>query len=331
MRDENKAATPAPTAGQATSFTPAPSSFRRWWVYQRERFPLFGHGLPVAAFSFSAVCFSRLLRGEPDWPDWRAVLVAYLTALLFFLQLRIADEFKDFEEDTRYRPYRPVPRGLVTLRELGWLGVGTAVVQLGLAIWLEPSLVLLLAGVWLYLVLMSKEFFAAAWLKARPITYVLSHMVIVPLVDLYATACDWWPALGRPPPGLFWFVVVSYFNGLVIEIGRKIRSPADEEEGVNTYSVQWRRRPAVFVWLGVMTTTAACAVFAAMAIEFAVPVAVWLAVMLAVAVVVARWFLRSPEPGRGKRIELLSGLWTIGMYLSIGTVPLVWRVLTSRS
>jgi 4-hydroxybenzoate polyprenyltransferase len=299
----------------------------RWWVYQRERFPLIGHGIPVAAFSFSAVCFSHLLRGEPGWPNWTAVVVAYLTAFLFFLQLRIADEFKDFEEDSRFRPYRPVPRGLVSLRELGRLGVGTAVLQLLLALWLEPSLVLLLAGVWLYLLLMSKEFFVAAWLKARPVTYMLSHMAIVPLVDLYATACDWWAALGKPPPGLFWFVVVSYFNGLVIEIGRKIRSPADEEAGVNTYSATWGRRTAVAVWLGVITATAACAVVAADAIGFAVPVAVWLGLMLGVAVAVAWRFLRAPVKGRGKRIEILSGLWTIGMYLSIGAVPLVWHVL----
>lgn len=297
----------------------------RWWVYQRERFPLLGHGLPVAAFSFSAVCFSRLLRGG-GWPHWEAALVAFLTAFLFFLQLRIADEFKDFEEDSRFRPYRPVPRGLVTLRELAWVGAGAAAAQLALALWLEPSLALLLAGVWLYLVLMSKEFFAAAWLKARPVVYMLSHMVIVPLVDLYATACDWWPALGFPPAGLFWFVVVSYFNGLVIEIGRKIRAPADEEAGVNTYSALWGRRTAVCVWLAVMATTAACAVAATAVIGFGVPTAAWLGFLLAVAVAVAWRFLRSPGPGRGKHIELLSGLWTIGLYLSVGVVPLAWRV-----
>src|SRR4051812_27365210 len=131
--------TPAPSPGADSSLITQHSSLRRWWVYQRERFPLLNHGIPVAAFSFSAVCFSRLLRGEPGWPDWRAVVVAYLTALLFFLQLRIADEFKDFEEDSRYRPYRPVPRGLVSLHELGRLGVVTAVLQLALGVWLEPS------------------------------------------------------------------------------------------------------------------------------------------------------------------------------------------------
>jgi 4-hydroxybenzoate polyprenyltransferase len=251
-----------------------PATLGRWWVYQRERFPVVGHGLLIGAFSVSAVCFSMMLRDDVTWPGPRTVTVAWATAFLFFLQLRIADEFKDFEEDSRYRPYRAVPRGLVSLRELGVVGVAAAAIQLGLALWLLPALALVLVGVWVYLVLMSKEFFVPGWLKARPIVYMLSHMVIVPMIDFYATACDWCPTLGRPPHGLFWFVATSYFNGLVIEIGRKVRAPADEEEGVNTYSALWGPRTAVLAWLGVMTATAACAVLGARAIDFAWPLAV---------------------------------------------------------
>ncbi len=48
--------------------------------------------------------------GQLMLPSWRGVLVAYVTSLLFFLQLRIADEHKDCDEDARYRPYPPGPR-----------------------------------------------------------------------------------------------------------------------------------------------------------------------------------------------------------------------------
>ena len=45
----------------------------RWWIYQRERFPIAGHGPVVAVFSASAVCFSAVLRvrsgDAPAWPD----------------------------------------------------------------------------------------------------------------------------------------------------------------------------------------------------------------------------------------------------------------------
>lgn len=298
----------------------------RWWVYQRERFPLFGHGPLVLAFSSSAVCFSHLLRGRHDWPAWPSFGVAFTTCLLFFLGLRIADEFKDIDEDTKYRPYRPVPRGLVQLRELGVVGGGAAVIQLTLALLLAPRLVIVLLGGWLYLSLMSKEFFAREWLKARPITYLWTHMFIMPIVDFYATACDWVPTGETwPPRGLFWFLAASFCNGVVIEIGRKIRAPADEETGVQTYSVLWGRRGALAAWLGMMLATAICGTLAARRIDFAVPVAAAVGTILVIAVIAGVHFLRSQRPGSGKRFELLAGVWTLVLYLSLGIIPMTWK------
>jgi 4-hydroxybenzoate polyprenyltransferase len=303
----------------------------RWWIYQQERFPIFAHGPLIAAFSYSAVSFSTLLRDKSDLPPADSALVAFCTAFLFFLQLRIADEFKDFEEDARYRPYRPVQRGLVSLWELGFLGAACAVLQLLLALWLYPTLVLWLALVWVYLVLMSKEFFVADWLRTRPILYMASHMMILPLVDFYATACDWWPAEEHPPHGLFWFLAASYCNGIVIELGRKIRAPVDEEEGVNTYSFLWGRRTAVLAWLGAMLATAVCACLAAARIGFGWEAAAVLCVALAAAAFVGRHFLHHPISARAKRIESLSGIWTILMYLSVGVIPLLLRWWSSHT
>ena len=47
---------------------------------------------------------------------------------------------------------------------------------------------------------MTREFFARRWLKRHAVVYMTSHMMILPLVDLYATACDWWVAGVRQPP-----------------------------------------------------------------------------------------------------------------------------------
>jgi hypothetical protein len=303
---------------------------RRWVIYQRERFPLAAHAPLVAAFSVSAVCFSSLLRGHIAVPRPGVIIVAFLTALLFFLQLRIADEFKDFEDDARYRPYRPVPRGLVTLDELGWVGTGAAAVQLALALWLAPGLVVLLLVAWTYLALMTREFFAPAWLKARPVAYMASHMVILPLVDLYATACDWWPAgVRRPPAGLTWFLVASYLNGIVIEFGRKIRAPADEEHGVETYSALWGRQRAAMAWVGATGATGASAWQAARQIGTARATAIVLLILVGICVAAALDYGRRPTTGRAKRIEVMAGIWTVLLYLTLGAVPLVWAVWRS--
>ncbi len=294
----------------------------RWWVYQRERFPVFGHGPLILAFSLSAMSYSALLRGATSLNPIAAV-IAFVTSFFFFLQLRIADEFKDAEEDARWRPYRPVPRGLVTLRELGWIGVTAGLIQLVGSLWLRPLQAFLLAGTWLYLALMSKEFFVRDWLKARPVFYMLSHMVILPVFDIYATACDWSVAGASPHRGLLWFIAVSYLNGIVIEIGRKIRAPEDEEEGVETYTFLWGRPGAMLAWIGAMFLTGLCASRGALLIGFAGPVALLLVALLLCSVLLAFRFLKSPRPGTGKRFELLSGIWSLAMYLSLGAIPML--------
>ncbi len=298
----------------------------KWWRYQRERFPVFAHSPLLLAFSFSALSYSSLLRGAIEWPETKAIVVAFITSLLFFLQLRIADEFKDCEEDARFRPYRPVPRGLVTLHQLGFVGVLSAATQLVLAAFLQPALIVLLLLAWTYLALMSVEFFARDWLKARPITYMWTHMLIVPLVDYYATACDWLANGEAQPNGLRWFLLVSFCNGIVIEVGRKLRAPADEEDGVPTYTVLWGRKTAVLVWLGAMLATASFAVLAAVKIAFVLPVAAALAGLLLVAAIIAGRFLRQPESKNAKLFEVMSGVWTLVLYLSLGAIPLLVKL-----
>ena len=296
----------------------------RWWIYQRERFPILGHGLLIAAFSLSAVCYSSLLRSVVVLPPLKTALVAFASSFLFFFQLRVSDEFKDAAEDARYRPYRPVPRGLVTLRELAWLGAVAALLQLLLAIWLHPPLAVFLAICWVYLALMGNEFFLGDRLRAHPAHYLWSHMLILPLIDVYITACDWLPA-GGPPVGLVWLLVVSFSNGIVVEVGRKLRAPSDEEHGVETYSALWGRPTAVAVWLTAMLVTAVAATGAARAVGFTGPVGALMTVLLLLAVLCALSFLRRPSAGSGKNIEVMSGVWTLVMYCSVGVVPLVWR------
>ena len=295
---------------------------QRWHTYQKERFPLLAHGPLIAAFSACAVAFSSMLRGAMA-PGWQPYATAFVVCLLMFLQLRIADEFKDAEEDARWRPYRPVPRGLVTLSSLRVVFLLAAVIQAGAAWLLDPRLLIVLGIAWSYLALMSVEFFCRDWLKKRPVIYLVTHMGIMPLVDFFGTACEWLPNVGHAPAGLGWFLAASFFNGVVIEIGRKLRQPAAEEEGVETYSHLWGKRGGSLVWLVALGSTLACAVVAAQAISFVWPIAIGLGVLLATAVVIILKYLSGGTSG--KWIENFSALWTLALYLLLGLVPLALR------
>lgn len=295
---------------------------KRWWTYQKERFPLAAHGPLIAAFSACAVSFSSLLRSDPV-PSVAMYLTAFGVCLLMFLQLRIADEFKDADEDARWRPYRPVPRGLVNLRELRWVFIAAAVIQVALVVALDWRLFAVLAVAWVYLACMSVEFFCRSWLKRRPVIYLVSHMGIMPLVDFFATACEWLPRGSSAPAGLGWFLAASFFNGIVIETGRKLRQPAAEEEGVETYSRLWGKSGGAAVWLAAMAATAVSAGMAAHRIGFMMPVSLALAAVFAIAAILALKYIRGGTGGI--TVEALSAVWTLVLYLMLGMVPLIGR------
>lgn len=297
----------------------------RLWQYQAERFPVFKHGLLIAAFGASAVCLSALLDGGA--PKWEAILVAILVLFGFFAQLRIADEHKDNAEDTKFRPERPVPRGLVTLKELRLVAIVIAVAQLGLTAWLSIPLIGLLLLVWAWMALMGREFFAHKFLRARPILYMISHMLVMPLIDLYATACDWMPA-GAKPEGLFAvalaaFLALSLTNGVTLEIARKSWAPDQEREGVDTYSKLWRPgraggAVAEVMFVGFCLSAAINAMSGASVIFLALLVmsagySVWRAIEYADA----------PSVKSAKSLETAAGLYILANYLLLGVAPLV--------
>jgi 4-hydroxybenzoate polyprenyltransferase len=294
----------------------------KWWIYQRERFPLLAHGPLILAFSSCAVSYVALLmdRGIPSWTSYA---VAFVGCLVFFLQLRIADEFKDREEDARWRPYRPVPRGLIRLAELRVAFIIGAVLQAGLAYALSPALLWVLLLGWVYLALMSAEFFCRDWLKARPVIYLLTHMGIMPLVDLFATACVWSMGYSTMPEGLSWFLTASFCNGIVIEIGRKLRQPDQEEEGVETYSALWGKRRAVVTWLMAMAVTLFCAWNAGRAIGFDLPILFSLGLLMVGSMILAKNYTHTSM--KGSHLEKMSALWTLALYLTLGIIPLLNR------
>ncbi|MEC7669995.1 MAG: UbiA family prenyltransferase, partial [Pseudomonadota bacterium] len=216
------------------------------WIYQKERFPLFKTAPLLAVFSAASLSVSAELSGRP-LPDWGGYLAGFVIAMLLFFQMRVCDEYKDLEDDRRYRPDRPIPRGLVSLRLIISLGLLSLPIT-ALAAWLwHPPVLWLLALVWLWLGAMTAEFGVAEWLKARPVLYLLSHMAIMPLIDLLLTGLEWLP-FGGPASGLSLFLALSFVNGCVLEIGRKLWSPENEIAGVETYSGLWGTRKAACTW-----------------------------------------------------------------------------------
>lgn len=299
----------------------------RFYRYQKERFPLLGHGLLVASFSFSAIAFSRICRGAEGFVPWSTYGLGVFITVSFFLLVRIFDEFKDAEDDAKYRKELPVPRGLVSLKELMTLGIGIVLAQLGVILVFFPKLIVIWLVVLLYLCLMGKEFFVPEWLKKHQFWYVTSHMFIIPLIDILASGLDWALENAAPSPGLGLFFLVSYFNGIVLEIGRKIRTPENERAGVLTYSSMLGWRKAVLLWIAILLVTLLCS-FAAVYFAGYGAVAYVIFGGIFVTCSVPAWLsLIQITEKRAKMMEYTSALWTILMYLSLGAIPMIQHLL----
>ena len=293
----------------------------RLWTYQAERFPVFKHGLLILVFSGGEALYGARLRG--GGPDWPAVAVAAAVCFGLFLQLRIADEHKDFEDDSRWRPERPVQRGLIGLAELRVLATLTAAVQVAASALFHPPLLLVLLAVWGWMALMTAEFFAPAWLKARPALYLVSHMLAMPLIALFAVACG---ARGLSVSigwGLAAFLALAFLNGIVLEVARKTWAPADEREGVETYSRLWGPRRAALVAAAAAGASALIATLALQAVEgpawALAPVALGWALLTGAAL----GYVRAPVTGAAKRLETAAGLFALLVYLGVAWLPIL--------
>ncbi|MFZ4784543.1 MAG: UbiA family prenyltransferase [Flavobacteriales bacterium] len=299
----------------------------RFFQYLKERFPPLGHGVMIVAFTFSAISYSRLSSGLDTFVDAQKFIIAFINTFAFFFLLRVFDEHKDAEDDARFRRELPVPRGLITLSELRKVALIVVCTQLIVDSIYFPKMLIPWALVMLWMSLMGKEFFVSDWLKKHQFWYVVSHMFIIPFVDVFASGFDWYLDDRSAPTGLMFFFGVSFMNGIVIEVGRKLKAQEDEREGVVTYSGLMGYRKATALWIVVLSATlglasAACYYAKYSLYNYAILIGFYL-----LGLFFAFRYMRQPERKPSKMMELISVVWTIVMYLTLGGIPMIIQIL----
>ena len=241
-------------------------------IYLNERFPLGKNSFFVLIFTLSGYIYTSLLynskimylftNGVKIGIFQYKIIALFIIIFMFFFQLRITDEFKDYEEDLKYRAYRPVQRGIISLKTLGKTGIATVIIQIMLAHVIDPEIIYFMIFVWIYMFLMAKEFFIKKWLTKRILIYALSHVVIMIFITLVIVKGTGYILqdyfletlyllLEKYEKNIFIGLIplfaLNYLNGIVLEIGRKTRRADAEEHGVQTYSKLWGRKKAVII------------------------------------------------------------------------------------
>ena len=323
-------------------------NIKNFKIYLNERFLLGKNSIFVLIFTLSGYIYTGLLYNskiinqifskEIKVPmPWHKIVALFIIIFMFFLQLRITDEFKDYEEDLKYRAYRPVQRGVITLKALGKIGIATVIIQIILAYIIDFKIIYFMIIVWFYMFLMAKEFFIKEWLTKRILIYALSHVVIMIFITLVIVNATQYIVLGEAENiikfgALQWYrhnidialiplFTLNYLNGIVLEIGRKTRRADEEEHGVQTYSKLWGKKKAAvilsllfaveyfLVILGLSYTYEKYFLFSGLT----------LLIILIISIYFMIKFLKKDLSG--KIVESVSGLWIVFSSMGLGLLP----------
>lgn len=231
---------------------------KKWYTYQKERFPILTYGIYIFAIVFAVFCYNSYLATktyesisklvwsvgpEPYVMNYYKIIPMFIVAFLQFLMVRIIDEFKDYEEDCKYRAYRPVPRGLITLKELKVLFIICVILQLLITLWINPKGTFLLIVVWIFFFIMSKGFFIKNFLDKHILIEVFLDELLLPLLMLYLSSFIYYIDFSNIWKLLFMGYIVSW----IVEIARKVRCKEDEETGVRTYTAVFGIKKAMLI------------------------------------------------------------------------------------
>ncbi|PIE40832.1 MAG: prenyltransferase [Gammaproteobacteria bacterium] len=222
-------------------------------AWMEERFPFKNTPVWIVWYLLAALVARFSMGGETIALSFIDIVGAIAT-WSFFLVLRVFDEHKDYELDLKNYPERVLQSGLISLQHLKVIGVVAIVFQVLWALFLDSGFGQVTTA-WLimfvYSLLMAKEFFIGEWLEKRLVLYAVTHQIIIPMTI-------WWMCcLGQPDVafnGLIgWLMALSFATSMTLEIVRKTRGPDEERDTVDSYSKVFGTQGSAWVVIGLAT------------------------------------------------------------------------------
>lgn len=289
---------------------------RRLARYVDERFPPTEYVPASVVFFLAAYLAAAALTGRTV--SGPTIVIGAATVVLVFFHLRLMDEIKDADHDALHYPQRPVPRGLVSLAEIRALLVVCLAIEVVLNASLSPAALAAYALVGGFTLLMYREFFVGALLRANFLVYTLVHMPSLPLLAVYAYVLALGAAGPRIEPAFALFLIATYAIGLSLEIARKFHAPEGEPPAVYTYTKHLGTRGATLLLASLVVTVAAAMAVLGVSLGWGVSYALPLLAFAAVALGGLLRFAAAPSERGAHRVEkVFVPLAGVGSYLLI--------------
>ncbi len=285
---------------------------KKWYTYQKERFPILIFVIYVLSIVIGIFGFVNFYTPKRE-PEINYIIIIPMTIVTFlqFLMVRIVDEFKDYKEDCKYRPYRPVPRGLIKLKELKILFIICALLQIIITLVATKNRIIsiiYLLIMWIFFAIMSKGFFIKKILEKHLLLEVLLDEIMMPLMVIYISS---FIEIGINK-NTWKILLLSYIISWIVEIARKIRTKEQEEKGVKTYTAMFGI-PKTITILSIIETLLAIVQYTILGTNYIVPIILTYAIINIINIL----FVIKKNKTFAKMVEICANIYIILVYLSM--------------
>ncbi len=151
------------------------------------------------------------------------VLVAFIITILFLFHIRAIDERRDFTNDSKLHPDRPVQQGVISIKTLLTLSITGIVISLILAFFTSIPTFIIACFFIVFTSFAAFDFFIPSVFKNKPVLY---HIVNSPqMVLLQWLIFSIFTKSFSLSTEMYLFMLLIYNNIFILELVRKINAP----------------------------------------------------------------------------------------------------------
>lgn len=217
---------------------------KRLAIYLNEMFPLptiIGSVLTAVAVE---LVYLRLFDLRPA--SYFPVVVPGIVLTCVSLLIRVMDEFKDYEDDLKNFPGRPLPSGRVQKKDLQGLAFFCVMVIIFLSMTSMPLLLWALVTLGFTFLMLKWFFIESIMRKSLPLAFVTHHPIVLFNFTYLLIACSQMSPEVNFSKALYILPICLIFTNW--EVVRKIRAP-EQETAYTTYSKIFGPRKAIGISL----------------------------------------------------------------------------------
>lgn len=206
------------------------------YIYQR--FPISLH-LPILLLFYLTLYLFAAVHQENIILSLRT-LFGFITVFLIFLHIRLLDDIKDYQQDKKQHPNRPLSQGKISLKTVKEIVVATIGIEFLINLFLGLHAFLFYLAILAYSGLIYTEYFSKDKLKNHVLISNFSHQLIIILIGLYVYTIHHSIISTISLPYIY-FLAAIYLLFTLFEFTRKIKHEKDPDYQLS-YTYQLGRK-----------------------------------------------------------------------------------------